>query len=99
MPKNKPAADPKRKNISMDQSVREIGESLVITMHKSSFSQLLKDLILDAQRRRLSGEDKNLSELLAENRRLKEDLAKCKTKYRYFSAEVKLQLAQQKQQT
>jgi hypothetical protein len=97
MPKNKPAADPKRKNISMDQSVR--GESLVITMHKSSFSQLLKDLILDAQRRRLSGEDKNLSELLAENRRLKEDLAKCKTKYRYFSAEVKLQLAQQKQQT
>jgi hypothetical protein len=80
-----------RKNISIPQTVRDIGEELVGLLHKSSFSQLLTDLILDARKRRASGEDKNLSELLAENRKLKEDLANWKSKYRYLYAEVKRQ--------
>ena len=73
------ATDPLvRKNISMRQSVITIGDSLVGTMQKSTFSQLLADLILDAQDRQTAEEPANpgknlkeLLELLAENRALK----------------------------
>ena len=73
------ATDPLvRKNISMRQSVITIGAGLVGTMQKSTFSQLLADLILDAQERQAAGEVANpaknlkeLLELLAENRALK----------------------------
>jgi hypothetical protein len=62
----------------MRQSVITIGDGLVGTMQKTTFSQLLADLILDAQERQTAGQpanpEKNLKELLellAENRALK----------------------------
>jgi hypothetical protein len=60
-----------RKNISLLQSVIDIGDGLVLTLHKSSFSQLLTDLILEAHRRHTSREDTSLAELLEDNRKLK----------------------------
>jgi hypothetical protein len=67
-----------RKNISLRRSVITIGDGLVVAMHKSSFSQLLAELVLDAHKRQSAGEaanpEKNLKEmleLLAENRALK----------------------------
>lgn len=75
--------DPKiRKNVSLRRSVIATGEALAEIMHKGGFSRLLEDLVRDAQKRHASGEDKNLSELLAENRKLKEGLSKWKGSHR-----------------
>jgi hypothetical protein len=67
--------DPKiRKNVSLRESVIKTGEALADILYKGSFSKLLEDLVRDAQKRHALGEDKNLSELLAEVRLLKEKL-------------------------
>jgi hypothetical protein len=82
-----------RKNISIPQSVREVGEELVVILHKGSFSQLLTDLILDARKRHASGADRSpeqylneIVELLAKNRALE---AKLKAKEEIFKRERK----------
>jgi polyhydroxyalkanoate synthesis regulator phasin len=63
-----------RRNINMLEPVHEIAKGLIRARHmgRNKFSQLLTDLVLEAHRRQASGEDKNLSELLAENRKLRE---------------------------
>src|ERR1035441_7514747 len=53
-----------RKNVSLLPSVIETGEALVNTLHKSSFSQLLTDLILDAQKHQASGGEKSPEQYL-----------------------------------
>ena len=59
------ATDPlDRKNVSLRESVIAIGDGLVKSMSKSSFSQLLSDLILDAHKRETSGGDKSPEQYL-----------------------------------
>jgi hypothetical protein len=80
-------ADPRiRKNIMIRRSAINIGLDLVRAMHKHSFSQLLEDLVRDAQQHQASGEDKNreqylaeIMELLAKNRALEAKVAELKT--------------------
>jgi hypothetical protein len=55
-----------RKNISMRRSVIDAGDRLVVDTHKGSFSQLLSDLVLDAQKRQTSGADKSPEQYLTQ---------------------------------
>jgi hypothetical protein len=82
MPRGKSLDGRKRYNIMMPSSVRATAGSLVRTLHKSSFSQLLIDLVTDEERRQASGDYQNLSALLTENRELKEKLQNCKADFR-----------------
>ena len=68
----------------MLDSVYAIARGLMRDRHMggNKFSQLLTDLVLDAHKRQAAGEDKNLSELLSENRKLKEGLSKWRGSYR-----------------
>jgi hypothetical protein len=66
MAKDKSTDPLERKNISMRRSVIAAGEALVGSMQQSSFSQLLTDLILDAQKRRATGGDKSPEQYLTE---------------------------------
>jgi hypothetical protein len=95
-------SDPKiRKNVSLRKSVIAIGDGLVETIPKSSFSQLLTDLIMEARNRTAPAKDKyperNLDEfvqLLTENRKLKESRSKWKGSYRSMTDRaVKYQIA------
>jgi hypothetical protein len=74
-------ADPiERKNVSLRRSVIAIGENLAEVLHKNSFSQLLSDLVLAANKRQALGDKSaeqslaEMVELLAENRKLKEKI-------------------------
>jgi flagellar hook-basal body complex protein FliE len=59
--------DPKiRKNVSLRKSVIKIGEALVEPLHKNSFSQLLEDLVRDADKRQTSGGEKSQEQYLTE---------------------------------
>jgi hypothetical protein len=59
------SSDPKiRKNVSLRASVIKTGEALAGTLHKNSFSQLLEDLVVDAQKRQASGGEKSLEQYL-----------------------------------
>jgi hypothetical protein len=61
------AADPKiRKNIMMPASVIEMGKGLKRSLHKSSFSQLLTDLVRDAHQREAQGGDKSPKQYLVQ---------------------------------
>ena len=66
-----------RKNVSLRKSAIAIGEALTDTLHKSSFSQLLTDLLQAAHDRQSTGGGKTreqclveIVELLAQNRAL-----------------------------
>jgi hypothetical protein len=77
-----------RKNVSLLPSVITTGEALVKALHKSSFSQLLTDLIMEAHNRQASGGTKGpeqyltqIVDLLEKNRALE---AKLKEKMEEF---------------
>ena len=64
MPQDK-QKDPKiRKNVSLRRSVIATGEALADIMYKGSFSQLLEDLVRDADKRQTSGGDKSPEQYL-----------------------------------